>query len=76
MTKITKQMLVSKGLQEPQYRLFCNYTGTYSKLWEVGDFNVRLSGGKLQVFDTINDKLIKVIVDESVLDAFLIFARA
>ena len=71
----TTKKLIEKGLKEPNGREYCNYTRSYCKLWGIGNFSLRITPkGNLQVFETINGELIKVIKDEYVLDAFIIFA--
>jgi hypothetical protein len=72
---IKNKLLIEKGLKEPNGRSYCNYTRSYCKLWSVGNFDLRItSKGSLQVFETINGELIKVIKDEKTLDAFIVFA--
>jgi hypothetical protein len=60
----TAKILIEKGIKEPKSRSFCNYTLSYCKLWSVGNFNLRINKkGHLEVFETVNGALIKVIKD-------------
>jgi hypothetical protein len=75
MGKINKELLKSKGLKEPTGKSYSNFTKSYLNLWSAGNFELRITPkGDLQIFETINGELIKVIKDEYVLDAFIIFA--
>lgn len=76
MGKINKQMLINKGLKEPNGRSYCNYTQSYCKLWSIGNFDLKITSKcSLWVFETINGELIKVIKDEKTLDDFVVFAE-
>jgi hypothetical protein len=75
MGKITKELLISKGVKEPNGKSYSTVSRSYCKLWSIGNFNLKIiKNGNLQVFETINGELIKTIKDENVLDAFIIFA--
>lgn len=75
--KFTTKKLIEKGLKEPDSKSYCNFTRTYCKLWEIGNFSLRITPrGNIQVFEDINGELIKVIKDEKVLDAFIVFAMS
>lgn len=77
MGKFTPKKLEEKGIQQGIGRCYLNYTRSYCKLWSVGDFSIKInSKGHLQVFENINGELIKVIKEEYVLDAFIIFAKS
>ena len=71
----TSKKLIEKGLKEPIGRSYLPYTKTYCKLWELGDFYFKINKkGYIIVFHNISGEIIKVIKNEKVLDAFIVFA--
>lgn len=75
--KFTPKKLEEKRIQQGIGRCYLNYTKSYCKVYSIGNFLMKInSKGHLQVLDNINGELIKVIKEEYVLDAFIIFAKA
>lgn len=71
----TSKKLIEKGLKEPKGRSYCPFSKTYCKLWDLGDFYFKINKkGNLIVFHNVSGEIIKVIKDEKVLDAFIVFA--
>lgn len=75
--KDTKLKLIKKGLTEPKTRFFDSSSKSYLKMWSCGDFLLKISPkGRVFVYEKKYGEFIKIIYNETVLDAFIVFAKS